>query len=253
VANRLLAAKALASGGDAPPAAREGAALRRARRPRYGAAIALGSFLGTAAAWAVCFHLQSAALRELGSAWTTRTIVERRAALASVAPPVAKAAIVPASTELAVREPRGQVAAERMPSPARILADAGAPTHDPARLVARAERLRSSGLDVTVVQAHLSRAAALDRAFSPASGTIDPVVRDGEVAGLVLRGFRADSTPVAAGLANGDVVASLNGHALTSPAKALEAIGDARRAGRAVLEVLRGTRRLVLSIDWPEA
>jgi S1-C subfamily serine protease len=101
------------------------------------------------------------------------------------------------------------------------------------------------------VRSELSRAAAFGDALAPFGGHIEPVARDGGVVGVALRGFPRDATPIAAGLANGDVVTSVNGVPIGTPGLAADALAAVRRSGRAVVEVLRGSRRVVLVVDWP--
>lgn len=69
------------------------------------------------------------------------------------------------------------------------------------------------------------------------SGThLEPVAENGQVVGLRLFGVRAEGPLARLGLQNGDVVRSLNGHGVGTPAGALEAYSAVRRAP--VIEVL---------------
>jgi membrane-associated protease RseP (regulator of RpoE activity) len=128
----------------------------------------------------------------------------------------------------------------------------GVRSHDPKALLAYAERLSAAGADVTILRADVSRAVAWDAIGSRGGPAhITPVYDGARVAGARITGFPADSFPILAGLANGDVITSINGYPLSSPSTGDEVYQAARRAGMAVAEVIRGRRRLVLATRWP--
>jgi hypothetical protein len=132
-----------------------------------------------------------------------------------------------------------------------LLADIGPPTHDPRELLARAERLAAVGLDYTLVRVAPS-AAALDELLAPPARRVRVVpARLGDTTvGVQLFGLDPPSG-VGLTLASGDVVLAVNGYPIAAPVTALEAYQSARTARHAVLEVMRGQRRLVFAVSLP--
>jgi general secretion pathway protein C len=82
---------------------------------------------------------------------------------------------------------------------------------------------------------------------------IAPVHFNGEVAGVRLQGFSPESLPSMAGLQNGDIVTSINGVPITTPARGLKAYEASRAAGAVVMEVVRGAQRVILVVSLPPA
>jgi S1-C subfamily serine protease len=68
--------------------------------------------------------------------------------------------------------------------------------------------------------------------------------------GVCLEGV--SGLPAGAGIARGDVITSINGVPIVRPDLALEAYESARREGMAVIELLRGEQRVILSVLFPE-
>jgi hypothetical protein len=131
-----------------------------------------------------------------------------------------------------------------LPWPPAILATTGkSVTHDPQELFARAERLAESGLDITLHETRLS-SASLPLGSSTGLG---PVFRDGQPIGVKvsLPGPLLESV----GLESGDLVTSVNGYGYPEDPKSW-AEPFLKPSGNVVFEVLRGTRRVVLSVRW---
>jgi hypothetical protein len=133
----------------------------------------------------------------------------------------------------------------------RVLSGLGAETRDPHVLMARASRLDAAGFDVDVIRAALPLDVALgglapsDPAANPP--TIVPVHLSGGVVGVCLEGL----LPRGTGLLRGDVITSINGVPMVRPDLALEAYESARREGMAVIELLRGDKRVILGVTYP--
>jgi membrane-associated protease RseP (regulator of RpoE activity) len=162
---------------------------------------------------------------------------------------------IPRDPHFSVDEPRPSGSRESPPvseeSAPRILSALGPPTRDPRELLARAERLASAGFDITIVRTKLG-SRTLDLPF-PASSPqrAEPIRYGGGIAGLRMEGFSPNSLPIMAGLENGDVITSVNGFPITSPDRIASSYEGARASGMAVIEVLRGPRRIVVAVTWP--
>jgi hypothetical protein len=133
----------------------------------------------------------------------------------------------------------------------RVLSGFGPATRDPHVLWGRASRLHAAGFGVDVIRVELPRDVAL-RALVPSgtaadSPTIVPVRLSGGVAGVCLEGV----LPRATGLLRGDVITSINGVPIVRPDLALEAYDSAKREGMAVIELLRGDKRVILGVSFP--
>ena len=135
----------------------------------------------------------------------------------------------------------------------RVLSGLGAETRDPHVLMARASRLDAAGFDIDVMRAALPLDVALsglaptDPAANPP--TIVPVRWSGGVVGVCLEG--PGVLPRATGLLRGDVITSINGVPIVRPDLALEAYDSAKREGMAVIELLRGEKRVILGVSFP--
>jgi hypothetical protein len=178
---------------------------------------------------------------------------EARAALA-VDPPAAedrRAISEPAEVPPVDVEPRRITYPQDTPSgplpwPPHVLSTAGPLSDDPHELLARAEILKAAGLGVTIVHSTVSA----DSIAGVRTLRTVPLVQPG--AGLF--GFKLYSVDRAlerAGLQDGDVLTAVNGrdvahdpHALSQPVA---------ESDLAVVEVLRGERRIVLAVHWKGA
>lgn len=128
--------------------------------------------------------------------------------------------------------------------PPAILATAGKTvTHDPQVLFERAEWLAARGVDVTLHETRLSSAG-----LSLGSSTgLGPAFHEGRPIGLKVSvpGPLLESV----GLEVGDVVTSVNGYGYPEdPQRWAEPF--LQPSGNVVIEVLRGARRVVLSVRW---
>lgn len=136
----------------------------------------------------------------------------------------------------------------------RVLSGLGQETRDPYLLMARASRLDAAGFEVDVTRVVLppgvvERARGLSEPFAEPPSIV-PVRWSGGVAGVCLEGL--GSLPQNAGIQRGDVITSINGVPIVRPDLALEAYESARREGMAVIELLRGERRLIASVTFPD-
>lgn len=132
-----------------------------------------------------------------------------------------------------------------------LLAELGPPTHAPAELWKRAERLRAAGVDLTLTRV---RMPALPDGAPPdlvASARIVPELRDGVPVGVRFFGVRPRSALGFTGLENGDLVTAVNGFGMADPNAALLGWTAAREARAVVVELVRGGRKVVLDIEWP--
>jgi membrane-associated protease RseP (regulator of RpoE activity) len=124
------------------------------------------------------------------------------------------------------------------------LASLGATTHDPTVLLARATRLRQDGADLTLTRSLLPM--PVDRALAEAFAPHARIAARFAAGGIEIQSLPAGSTASLAGLQRGDVVTAVNGQALTRPESALDAYSSVLATGIAVIEVIRGERRIVL-------
>ena len=135
-------------------------------------------------------------------------------------------------------------ASEPLPWPPAILATSGSSvTHDPQELFARAERLAAAGVDVTLRETRLS-SATLPVGTSTGLG---PTFHEGRPIGvkISLPGPLLESI----GIESGDLVTSINGYGYPEDPKRW-AEPFLQPSGNVVMEVLRGARRVVLSVRW---
>jgi hypothetical protein len=145
---------------------------------------------------------------------------------------------------MAASQPPYSAAVQPLLWPPTLLATAGGSvTHDPRELLARAERLADAGADLSIRQTQLSRVSL------PVGGSIQvvPVSHEGRPIGVRLSQLGALLED--AGLESGDLVTSVNGYTYPEdPRRWLEPF--IQPSGNAVIEVLRGKRRVVLSVRW---
>lgn len=123
--------------------------------------------------------------------------------------------------------------------------------HDPKRLLARA-RAVAEVVDVTIVEVRLSPdvVADLSRGRGLPAETV-PVYSGERVSGIQVRGIDAGSPLRACGLENGDIVVSINGYRLDDGTFFDLDPAGLQRHGHLVLELLRDSRRIILSVTWP--
>ncbi|UQA62756.1 PDZ domain-containing protein [Polyangium aurulentum] len=138
-----------------------------------------------------------------------------------------------------------------LPSTPSILAGLRPETHDPDELLARAHKLREAGMDILMLRAELSR-SLLDDGFVDLRTRVTPVKKDDKTVGMRLSKLRQDSLAVLAGIQNGDIITSINGHEMATPEQALASYQGASHARAAVVELLRNERRVIIAIRWPE-
>ena len=138
---------------------------------------------------------------------------------------------------------RSARAAEALPWPPSILAKAGPVTHEPRELFARAERLAAAGADLSTRATHLSSVSLPDGGAT----RVVPVQHGGGPIGVRL--LHPGPLLEEAGIEDGDLVTSVNGYEYPQdPSLWLDPF--LQRSGNAVIEVLRGTRRVVISVRW---
>jgi membrane-associated protease RseP (regulator of RpoE activity) len=131
------------------------------------------------------------------------------------------------------------------------LASLGAATHDPSALLARAARLRQDGADLTLTRSLLPM--PVDRALAEAFAPHARIAARFAAGGVEIQSLPTGSTALLAGLQRGDVVTAVNGQALTRPESALDAYRSVLATGIAVIEVIRGERRIVLEARFRPA
>ena len=76
-----------------------------------------------------------------------------------------------------------------------------------------------------------------------------PLIKDGKSLGFRIFNIRPGSVIDRMGLANGDVVQSVNGVALDEPSKALAMLEDLRTADRLTVDLLRKNKPTTLIYD----
>jgi hypothetical protein len=136
-------------------------------------------------------------------------------------------------------------------TPPLDLATLGAPTHDPATLLARATRLLGDGADLTLTRSTLPMPIheAIEEGFAPHARIAARVAWGG----VEIKSLPLGSTASLAGLQRGDVLTAINGYALTRPEDVIEAHRSLLATGVAVLEVIRGERRVVIEARFRRA
>jgi membrane-associated protease RseP (regulator of RpoE activity) len=145
---------------------------------------------------------------------------------------------------LRAEAPRDVPTVRRAFTPPLGLAELGAVTHDPAALLARAARLRGDGADLTLTRSTLPMPIerALEDAFAPHAR----IAARFATGGIEIQSLTPGSPASLAGLQRGDVLTAINGYALRSPEAAIDAHRSLLATKTALLEVLRGERRIVL-------
>ena len=123
--------------------------------------------------------------------------------------------------------------------------------HDPKKLTARAKTLASLGADVTVVDVPISNEIQSEPIFGNDFTQWKPVFDpQGNIAALEVGGLPRSSPLHAAGLSDGDRVLSVDGWDLEDD-RMLDLDANAvRKRGWVVVELARGTHRVVLSVHW---
>lgn len=139
----------------------------------------------------------------------------------------------------------GPAAASSSPSPSPSPAESPALTGVPADL--KRDEIRCAG-DTCAIGACLLQSLAADGSRELGSVRIVPEVAQGAVRGFRLFALRPGSLPARLGLANGDVVLTLDGHPLTTPEQALTALGALRTADSLLLELDRQGQPLLRRI-----
>jgi len=154
-----------------------------------------------------------------------------------------------------------QQAAARAPSstprsPRRPEVSWIAGSHAPTTLVARAKELASFGLDVSVVDVHLSRpladfpqtrAGVFPTDTTPLRNSLD------HVDSLEIHGL-SDASPLrVAGLENGDELLGIDGYRFDDDSFKNVDIATIRARGAMVVELARAHHHVLLSVRWPTA
>jgi hypothetical protein len=137
------------------------------------------------------------------------------------------------------------------PLPAGILALTEPVTHDPAVLLSRAGELERSGLPIRITHVRLPpwetpKVAPFQVHATPVSfggGRTPDAIEIGAVPKF--------SFFARAGFQQGDVVLTIDGYPAVGTAWTDHVLTDSERGGRAVVELVRDRRRLVLDLTWP--
>jgi hypothetical protein len=140
----------------------------------------------------------------------------------------------------------------QIPSMPSVLAALRPQTHDPDELIARVTKLQAAGMDILMLRADLSRSLVDDGIGGMRGVRLLPVKKDGTTAGTTIGGVRTDSLLGLAGVQNGDIITSINGHEMASPEQALAGYQEAQNGRTAVIELFREGRRVILAVRWPE-
>jgi hypothetical protein len=228
--------------------ARPDASPRHDRMLRWIApALAAGLFLVTLATADALHRMSQMAAATATTAEATRAALaesprkaKRRSRQSHAAPPT------PPRPEMLAGPSDGQI-----PSMPSVLAALRPETHDPDELIARANKLRAAGMDISMQRANLSR-SLLDHGFGDLQTRVSPVQKDGKTAGAQMSKLRPDSLLALAGIENLDIITSINGYEMASPDQALAGYQDVTHKGTAVVELFRRGRRMILVIRWPE-
>ncbi len=124
-------------------------------------------------------------------------------------------------------------------------------THDPKKLLERANALEALDLDMTVADVHMSSPDPLTAAQAVWPTTLLPVyTREGKPVSFELRSFPKDSPLQQAGFREGDQLLGIDGYSFNGTS-----IGDmdplaVQKRGSAVVELARGDHHIVLSLHW---
>jgi len=142
-----------------------------------------------------------------------------------------------------------------IPWPPALVAASGPPEHRGAALLARARRLAAAGLDLRVFESTVypaDLALASQRGDLLGTRYFIPYEHDGQQVGVAILAVDDGSLLDRAGFQLGDVVTSIDGHALTRADR--EQFFSDRMApgdrGVVTVEVLRRGARVVLGIHW---
>ncbi|MEP7125683.1 MAG: PDZ domain-containing protein [Byssovorax sp.] len=128
------------------------------------------------------------------------------------------------------------------------LASLGATTHDPTALLARAARLQKDGADLTLTRSLLPM--SVDRALAEGFAPHARIGTRWDSNGIEVQSLPTGSIAALAGLQRGDVLTAINGYPFVTPETMIEAHRTLTATGVAVVEVLRGERRLVLEVHF---
>ncbi len=153
------------------------------------------------------------------------------------------------------RDETAESAAEaQLPSMYSVLATLRPETHDPEELIARAHKLQAAGMDILVQSAELSQSLFDDGDPTRGLRTMHllPLKKGDKVVGTKVSGVRPNSLLDRAGVHDGDIITSINGHEMASPEQALAAYQEAQHGRTAVVELFREGQRVILAIRWPE-
>lgn len=140
----------------------------------------------------------------------------------------------------------GRAAVSTLQAPDAALATLGPETHAVDELWRRAEQLAAAGSGVVLLRTEIPGASG----SLPIDGVGTSRLRPEQGAGVRVFGLAPRSTPVLAGLENGDLITAVNGYPMRAPEAALQAYPEVQRAHAAVLELVRDHRRIVLRVGW---
>ncbi len=123
--------------------------------------------------------------------------------------------------------------------------------HDPVVLLKRAHAI-AEVVDLTILRVALSPDVVddLSRGRGLPAETV-PVYSGERVSGIQIRGLTPGSPLRACGLETGDIVVGINGFRLDDGTFFDLDPAHLERAGHVIVELLRGSHRIVLSITWP--
>jgi len=163
--------------------------------------------------------------------------------------------IAPTALALARHTPRAKSRERRQPARASRLTTTDHALlrgeHDPKKLTTRAKTLASLGVDVTVVDVPISNEIQSETILGNDFTQWKPVYdMENKIVALEVGGLPRSSPLHAVGLADGDRVLSVDGWDLEDD-RMLDVDANAvRKRGWVVVELARGTHRVVLSIHW---
>lgn len=112
----------------------------------------------------------------------------------------------------------------------------------------RAERLIGEGAPISLLRSAVSLQAASDETSESVRRA--QILPQASPPGIRILEVKRDSFLDAAGLAHGDVVIAVNGYLITRPEDALAAYASARKAERAIVEIERHGKLVVLEVTW---
>lgn len=141
-----------------------------------------------------------------------------------------------------------EMASRPMPWPPALLGAAGAESHDPDVLLPRALRLLSDGLPLQIERSTLTEAEVTE-ATRDTSWSVSPLKRHDAVIGFLINRAPRGSLAAKSGLRSGDIVTAVNGYPISSPDQALSVYARVRDQRRALFEIIRGDRRVVLLVQ----